>query len=75
VGRGSLGRLLESVLWEEIKDEIEPEVYVTLQFLVELIFEAMRDEIKIQPIVNKEEIVNYGSVKGEDEIGEMKRSP
>jgi hypothetical protein len=35
----------------------------------------MRDEIKIQPIVNKEEIVNYGSVKGEDEIGEMKRSP
>jgi hypothetical protein len=56
VPRGKPGR---SILWDEIKDEISPEMFVTLQFLVELFFRSVRDEIRSQPFVTKAKIGNY----------------
>jgi len=47
-----------SLLWEEIKDEIEPQLFVTLAFFARLLLTAARDERSLQPIVITKEIGN-----------------
>ena len=62
-------------MWDEIKDEMEPQALVTITFLVELIFESLRDEMRSQLPGNKGENANYGIGRREDEIGEICRPP
>lgn len=52
---------------------MEPQALVTIAFIVELIFESLRDEMRSQHLVNKEENANYGIIRREDEIGETCR--
>lgn len=64
----------ESLVWDEIKDEMEPQDYVTIAFIVKLLVCAMRDEIIGQPSVINKEIGNYRLVEGKDETA-MSPSP
>lgn len=57
----------ESLVWDEIKDEMRPQDYVTIAFIVKLLVCAMRDEIMGQPYVINNEIGNYPSVGKKDE--------
>lgn len=57
----------ESLVWDEIKDEMEPQDYVTIAFIVKLLVCAMRDEIIGQNSVIKREIGNYRFVEEKDE--------
>lgn len=63
------------MLWEEIKDEMAPQMLVTLQFLFELIFASLRDEIEGQPAVISKEISNYRKHRREDEMGATRGTP
>jgi len=56
-----------SLVWDEIKDELMPQHYVTIAFIVKLIFSAMRDEIIRQPAEIKKEIGNYAIIEKKDE--------
>ena len=40
-----------SLVWDEIKDEIEPQLFVTLIFLARLVVSVVRDERLAQPFV------------------------
>jgi hypothetical protein len=64
-----------SSLWDEIKDEIEPQLYVTLVFFAKLLLAAMEDEKSIQPSVVNKGNGNYGFRGGKDEMGRRSPSP
>ena len=64
----------ESLVWDEIKDEMKPQDYVTIAFIVKLLVCAMRVEIIGQPSVINKEIGNYRLVEGKDETA-MSPSP
>jgi hypothetical protein len=57
-----------SSLWDEIKDEIEPQLYVTFVFFAKLLIAAVRDERSSQHSVIKKDIGNYRSGDGKDEM-------
>ena len=61
------GSIFGSPVWEEIKDEIEPQLSVTLVFFAKLLIAAMRDKRLIQPTVINKEIGNYRFDAQEDE--------
>ena len=69
------GSIFTSLVWDEIKDEIEPQLYVTLAFLSKLLIAAARDERSIQPSVIKKENANYGFDDRKDEIPRSGPSP
>jgi hypothetical protein len=64
-----------SLLWDEIEDEISPQLFVTLKFIVRLATATMRDEMESRVSVIKEEYANYGMAGGKDEIGDLGASP
>ena len=64
-----------SLLWDEIKDEIEPQLFVTLVFIAKLLVAAARDERSIQPSVINTDIGNYGFDDRKDEIPRSGPSP
>jgi hypothetical protein len=68
-------RLWGAILWDEIKAETSPEVFVTIQFLAELVFQSVRDEIVSQPSETKAEIANYRLGETKDENKESGPSP
>jgi hypothetical protein len=68
-------RLGESILWDEIEDEISPEIFVTLQFLAELVIQLVRDEIASQPSETKAEFANHRLAGTKDENRESGPSP
>lgn len=49
------GGIFKSSIWEEIKDEITPQLYVTIRFIYKLLRDELRDETMSQPIVIKVE--------------------
>jgi hypothetical protein len=51
-----------------MKDEIEPQLFVTLVFFAKLLLGAVRDERTFQPNEIKEEIGNYRTGDLKDEI-------
>ncbi len=57
----------ESLVWDEMKDEMRPQDYVTIAFIVKLLVCAMRDEIIGQPYVINKEIGNHPIVGEKDE--------
>ena len=61
--------IFRSLVWEEIKDEIDPQLYVTLVFYAKLLISAMGDERASQSIGITKEIANYAIDDGKDEIG------
>ena len=69
------GPIFGSLLWQEIKDEIEPQVLVTIVFFVKLLISAARDEIRVQRAVITKEKGNYGFSGGKDEIEPRASSP
>jgi plasmid stabilization system protein ParE len=62
--------ITECLLWEEIKDEIAPQLYVTLVFIAELIFASVRDERSRQLPMIKGERGKYTNEGMKDEMGE-----
>jgi len=62
-------------VWDEIKDEIEPQLFVTLVFYAKLLIAAMRDERTFQSIGITKVIANYDVDDGKDEIGRSGPSP
>jgi len=62
------GGIYRSCLWSEIKDEIAPELYVTLLFFAQLLTGAKKDERMIQPFVSAEEIAKLAKAGPEDEM-------
>jgi hypothetical protein len=64
-----------SLLWEEIKDEIEPQLYITLVFAAKLLVAALRDERTSQPSVINKDIGNYGFEGKKDEMSRAGPSP
>jgi hypothetical protein len=64
-----------SLLWGEIKDEIEPQLFVTLVFIAKLLVGAVRDERSVQATEIKKEIGNYRFGGGKDEIARSGPSP
>ena len=63
-----------SIVWEEIKDEIEPQLSVTLVFFAKLLIDALRDERPIQPAVINKEIGNYRIDAPKDETDSVRGS-
>lgn len=59
VEAGGKPRISRSLLWDEIEDEISPQICIALQFIVELATASLRDEIVSQVSVIKEEYSNY----------------
>ena len=64
-----------SLLWDEIKDEIEPKAFVTLVFFAKLIIAVIKDERSAQHSVINKEIGEYRFVDVKDEIGRTLPSP
>jgi hypothetical protein len=61
------GSVFRSLVWEEIKDEIAPQLSVTLVFFARLLIAALRDERVMQPAVIHQEIGKYGIDAEKDE--------
>ncbi len=61
-----IGEFPES-LWEEMRDEIEPQLLVTLRFFADLLFQRREDERVVQRFVNTEEFVNLGIEEVKDQ--------
>jgi hypothetical protein len=55
-------------LWQEIKDEIKPQLLVTIVFFVKLLISSTRDEIRVQRNEITNEIGNWGFAGRKDEI-------
>jgi hypothetical protein len=66
--------IFRSLVWDEIKDEIEPQLSVTLVFYAKLLIAAMRDERSVQPSVINKEIGNYRFGDRKDETDGSCRS-
>ena len=66
--RSPRGGIYRSCLWGEIRDEIAPELYVTLLFFAQLLSAAKKDERMMQPYVSAEEIAKLAKAGPEDEM-------
>ena len=70
VGEGvpKSGPIFGSLLWQEIKDELQPQVLVTIAFFLKLVISSARDEIRGQGAVITKENGNYQNAETKDEI-------
>lgn len=62
------GPIFGSLLWQEIKDELQPQLLVTIVFFAKLLFLSARDEIRVQGTVITKENGNYEIAQVKDEI-------
>jgi hypothetical protein len=62
------GPIFGSLLWQEIKDELQPQLLVTIVFFAKLLFLSARDEIRAQGAVITKEMGNYQDAETKDEI-------
>jgi hypothetical protein len=62
------GPIFGSLLWQEIKDELQPQLLVTIVFFAKLLFLSARDEIRGQCAVITKEMGNYQEADSKDEI-------